>query len=271
MKEIGIEKRYILRPLFASFDDTTVTSCLEGRNSSRAWADDDENPTVAKVLLGGFREGSGGFAFIAGDKNAPCVPEMIKIIPEEYKGLGVILVPPDDSWGGVIKAALGEGCKKEIRYATSKTEAHFDKEKLSEWASALDGEFELRFVDRELFSRLEDCPWSHECVGNFKNYDEFERDNGLAVACLHGDEIVGVVGSFSAYSGGIEIEIDTKEEYRRRGIARAGAAKLILECLERGLYPSWDAATTISLSLAKSLGYVFKNEYGSYWVKNEVK
>ena len=271
MKEIGIEKRDILRPLFASFNDTTVISCLEGRNSSRAWADNDENPTAAMVLLGGFREGSGGFSFIAGDKNAPCVPQMIKTFPTDFKGLGTILVPQDDSWDDVIRSALGEGCEKEIRYATSKTENHFDKEKLRKWACALDGEFELRFVDRELFSRLEDCPWSHECVGNFRDYEEFERDNGLAVACIHGEEIVGVVGSFSAYSGGIEIEIDTREDYRRRGIARAGASKLILECLERGLYPSWDAATKISLSLAQSLGYVFANEYGSYWVKNEVR
>ena len=32
-------------------------------------------------------------------------------------------------------------------------------------------------------------------------------------------------------------------------------------CLERGLYPSWDAATPISVALAEKLGYHFSHTY----------
>ncbi|MDD7004979.1 MAG: GNAT family N-acetyltransferase, partial [Clostridiales bacterium] len=38
----------------------------------------------------------------------------------------------------------------------------------------------------------------------------------------------------------------------------------ILECLDRGLYPSWDAQNLGSLSLAKKLGYEFSHEYPAY-------
>lgn len=47
--------------------------------------------------------------------------------------------------------------------------------------------------------------------------------------------------SHTVYQGGIEIEIDTKEEHRCRwGLAQAAAARLIWR-LDRGLHPAWDA------------------------------
>ena len=64
--------------------------------------------------------------------------------------------------------------------------------------------------------------------------------------------------SYTWYRGGIEIEIDTKAEYRRQGLALCCASALLLHCLERGLYPSWDAATPISVALAEKLGYHFE-------------
>lgn len=55
--------------------------------------------------------------------------------------------------------------------------------------------------------------------------------------------------------------IDTKPEYRRKGLATAVGAALILECLQAGLYPSWDAASRISVALAEKLGYTFSHAY----------
>ena len=63
---------------------------------------------------------------------------------------------------------------------------------------------------------------------------------------------------------GIEIEIDTREDHRRKGLAYACGAKLVLECLEKGLYPSWDAQNKWSVALAEKLGYHFSQEYVAY-------
>ena len=41
-------------------------------------------------------------------------------------------------------------------------------------------------------------------------------------------------------------------------------AKLILECLDRGWYPSWDAQNLWSVALAQKLGYRFDHEYVVY-------
>ncbi len=43
-------------------------------------------------------------------------------------------------------------------------------------------------------------------------------------------------------------------------------AKLILECLKREWYPSWDAQNKWSVSLAEKLGYHFAYEYTAYEV-----
>lgn len=52
-----------------------------------------------------------------------------------------------------------------------------------------------------------------------------------------------------------------------KGLAAACASALILECLNRGLYPSWDAANRESLALAEKLGYRFDREYPAYDVQ----
>lgn len=83
--------------------------------------------------------------------------------------------------------------------------------------------------------------------------------------------IVSGASSYTSFSAGIEIEIDTMEAFRRKGLASACGAKLILECLKRGLYPSWDAHNKESLALAQKLGYRFANEYPVYEVIAEQK
>lgn len=70
--------------------------------------------------------------------------------------------------------------------------------------------------------------------------------------------------SYTFYRDGIEVEIDTREDERRKGLALACGAKLILECLARKLYPSWDAHNSGSLALAEKLGYRFDKEYPTY-------
>lgn len=52
--------------------------------------------------------------------------------------------------------------------------------------------------------------------------------------------------------------------HAKRVLRYACGAKLILNCLERGLYPSWDAQNKWSLALAEKLGYHFSHTYTAY-------
>ena len=70
--------------------------------------------------------------------------------------------------------------------------------------------------------------------------------------------------SYTIYDGGIEIEIDTRPDQRRQGLALACGAQLILTCLERRLFPNWDAHDLRSAALAEKLGYRMDHPYRAY-------
>ena len=67
---------------------------------------------------------------------------------------------------------------------------------------------------------------------------------------IHNGEIISGAGSYSYCDGKIDIIIGTKDEYRRNGLTLACASKLILDCLERNVYPQWDAANLYSVAIA---------------------
>ena len=79
-------------------------------------------------------------------------------------------------------------------------------------------------------------------------------------------QILSGASCYSTYSRGIEVEIDTHPDHRRKGLAYSCGAAMILECLNRGLYPSWDAANLGSVALAEKLGYHFSHEYPVYYL-----
>ena len=83
------------------------------------------------------------------------------------------------------------------------------------------------------------------------------RKYGLGVIIMKDGEPVSGASSYSGYIGGIEIQIDTREDHRRKGLARICGAKLILECLKRGWYPSWDAQNMWSVALDRKAGVSF--------------
>ena len=88
----------------------------------------------------------------------------------------------------------------------------------------------------------------------------------------HGEEkmqFVSGASSYTRYIEGIEIEVDTVPEERRKGLALVACAALILRCLDEGLYPSWDAQNMDSVHLAEKLGYEFDHEYTAYEVAGE--
>jgi hypothetical protein len=57
------------------------------------------------------------------------------------------------------------------------------------------------------------------------------------------------------------VSADSIHKTRRN---QAFGAKLILECLKRGLYPSWDAQNPGSVTLSQELGYHFNQKYPVY-------
>lgn len=169
----------------------------------------------------------------------------------------------------MIEEVYGDNAEKITRFATKKEPEVFDRSHLKRLAAGLPAHagdaYELRAIDRALYRQIMTHEWSVDLCSQFRDYEEYER-RGLGFAVLSGGQVVSGASSYTVYRGGIEIETDTRDRFRSRGLATVCCARLILECLDRNLYPSWDAHNLVSLSLAQKLGYHFDKEYIAYQV-----
>lgn len=231
--------------LFSGMNDTLIASCLEGI-MGRVF--ETENAAAAYP---------GDFSFYAGTPSE----ELLRFKPKADSGF-VIMVPGAQDWEPLLEKIYGEKATKITRYAIKK-DTVFDRAHLERIRARLPEGFTLGLLDQKTYAYCQCNDWCRDWVSQFDSFEDFQR-RGLGMVVKKDGIPVSGASSYSVYRGGIEIEIDTHQDFRRRGLAAAAAASLILECLDRGLYPSWDAANLWSVALAEKLGYTFDREYIAY-------
>lgn len=234
--------------LFAGIEDSMVRTCLQGLMGGKVYVTDPEHPRSALAYCACF-------SWYAGEPDR----ELIAFKPKGVVGM----VPPDEAWAKLIEECWPDA-DKVTRYAIKK-DTKFDREKLEVIVAALPEGYELHRIDEAIYDLIAEDDLFEDCVCHFASKAQFfELGRGYAV--LKDGKPVSVASSYSVYREGIEIEIDTAPEERRKGLASVACAKLILSCLDDGLYPSWDAANLNSVHLAEKLGYEFSHEYPCYWL-----
>ena len=238
-----------IAPLFSGWNETLIWSVLQG-HMGYAIADNEVAPEAAQVVLGDF-------CFLAGK---PSVSFAAKAAARE-------IVPQNERWSDAIEQAFGSRAQRRLRYSILKEPEVFSREKLQGYLDALPSEYTLSLFDESIYHKSMQESWSRDFCACFEGADDF-RTRGVGAAVLHNGVLVSGASSYSVYDGGFEIEIDTKPEYRRKGLATICAAKLILTALERGLYPSWDAFDLRSVALAEKLGYHVDQPYIIYILKD---
>lgn len=248
---IKIDDTKKTEPLFYHWQETLIWSCLQNIMGD-IYVDSLNQPQSAMAMVGDF-------CFFAG------VPkkELVLYKPKECNKNFMIMVPQNDEWAKLIVSTYGDKAKKVTRYAIKKEQAVFEKEKLQNIVCSLPPEYSLKMIDEDIFHRCKSSDWSQDLVSQYQDYERYQK-LGIGAAVLENGVLVSGASSYARYQDGIEIEIDTKKEYRRKGLASICGAKLILECLERGWYPSWDAQNKASVALAQKLGYHFDHEYVAY-------
>lgn len=268
MVEIARDRREILTGLFEEWEETLLWSCLQGC-MGRAWADDEHHPRAAQVVVGDF-------LFLGGDCTVQEAPLLAAHIPSDFAAPEALVIPQNQGWQELVEQVHAGRVKTFPRYAFRKEPHVFDRVKLQKFRDRLPKGFTLRQIDRDLFTRIRnpegpEFPWAGDFCANFSSWEEYAA-HGCGFVALRGEELVAGASSYTWYREGIEIEIDTKLEYRRKGLALCCASALILHCLDRGLYPSWDAANLTSVALAEKMGYHFSHEYpccGVDWRKEK--
>ena len=231
--------------LFQGWSETLLWSCLQ-RVMGKIYVTDLEKPQSALAFVGCF-------AFYGGEPDR----ELVRYKPAGF----VIMTPQNEAWASLIEECW-PSAKKEIRFAIKK-DTQFDIPALKKMAETIPEGYELRKIDAEIYDQCLLDPVTFDFVSCFESKEQY-LELGRGMVLLKNDRIVSGASSYTRYKEGIEIEVDTVSEERRKGLATIVCAALILLCLEEGLYPSWDAQNMHSVHLAEKLGYEFDHEYKVY-------
>jgi len=242
-----------IAPLFVDWRESLARSTLDGC-MGEAYANDAF--TAAQIV-------NGDFALLAGDAACGEATELAQNVPAGFRAGTLLVSASDERWHPVVESAWGTRAHKGERFAIRKDENRFDTAALEQLAARVPCGIRLAAIDGALYHKALLWDWSRDFVGLFRNEADYLA-RGLGVMALADGELVAGASSYAVFTGGIEIEIDTREDYRRRGLAAACGAALMLRCFERGLYPSWDAANRASVSLSEKLGYLPDKPYVTY-------
>lgn len=237
-------------PLFAGWESGILRACLQGVMGA-IYAPAGERGSALASL--------GDFTFLAG------VPrwDLAAFLPPAFRGEARILVPCGEGWDRCIQTVWGARARPFTRYATKADPAGFDRAHLARVAGGLGPGDVLLPIDGALYAQCLANSWSRDLVSPFPTAAAYAR-LGLGMAVVRQGTVVAGASTYARYRAGIEIEVDTRPDCRRQGLAAAASAALILRCLDRGLRPHWDAHTTLSLALAEKLGYRLERGYGAY-------
>ena len=123
--------------------------------------------------------------------------------------------------------------------------------------------YRLAGMDEAAF---EQHPFSHG--ENYPCWDAFQAEGSGAVI-YHSGEIAAAASSFLSLDGEIELDVSTKESHRGKGLAAACIARMLQDCMERGIVVHWDAQNDVSRHLAQKFGFEIEAWYSVYWLPHE--
>lgn len=233
--------------LFSGWEETLIYSCLQ-KVMGKVYVTDQDSPKSAMAFVGCF-------AFVAGEPDR----ELVINKPDGF----VIMVPQNGRWAELIENCF-PGARKVTRYAIRK-DTVFDREKLEKMASGLPEGYELKKIDSDIYDLCVQDPVTADFVSAFGSKEKY-LEIGRGMVILKDGKFVSGASSYTRYNEGIEIEVDTIPDERRKGFATIVCSSLILACLDEGIYPSWDAHDMNSVQLSKRFGYEFDHEYIAYEV-----
>lgn len=176
------------------------------------------------------------------------------------------IINPGENWEEQTREFFIDKYECYKRYCMKKI-SEFSKENLLNYINKLDPKYSIKKIDIDMYNKIQEIGDKSFCTNLGMTY-EYDK-NGIGFVCLEQKEIVGVATSNIIYRDGIEINIKVNPDKRRQGIAKAISAKLILECINKNIYPSWDAANEKSLALAKQLGYEVDKSYNVYLIRKK--
>lgn len=206
-----------------------------------------------------------GYYILAGDPYPEALPTLCHVLTDLFipdsqtlGETGFILMTSTPAWKAYLPDLLP---KREISEIFRRPFL-FNHQKFihrGEWRKDLPPGFKLEFVDGALADRL-------GILGSWGSADAYAR-HGFGYALFDGNELASKCTSVLSSQTHVEIDVDTNEKYRRRGLAILTASAFIEECLLRGKQPHWECFwdNSASTALAIKLGFEPLLDYPVYY------
>ena len=250
MIEVEKADRKGLAGLFQDYTWNYLADAILEGTMGRALADDAEEPHVAVLQAPNLQ-----LNIVGGDAGHPAAREYMEQLPKRSA-----LFFGAEGWEELVQSMHGGKSIEMPRYAF--TSEALDVEHLRSVASGVPDGYRPVQMALALARRLgaEKSSFAEDHMVNFDSPEDFVA-RGFGFCLLDGDQIASVATTFAICRKGIEIQINTRKEHQRKGLATAVAAQLLVHSLEQGLDPNWDAANESSVGLATRLGYTPQGTY----------
>ena len=228
-----------------------VASALSGEMGTVA-VNDIECPTVGRISLAWAN-------ILAGDVATPAAESLLQeILPN------TILVPENSGWVDAFYGKWGHRLEKWQRITCR--DGSWNIEALKDFERQLPPSYSIKQVSCpaevkgliQMGDGLIDFP-------NFPTPEDF-LNRGIGFLIERNGEIVSGCTSYAVGGGRFDISVRTRQEYQRRGLAQAVAARMISYCLQEDIEPCWDAPSEAGGNLGKKLGYTHAKLYTAYRV-----
>jgi len=253
MEEVKENRNNNLRQLFPEYKGNYMADAILEGLMGKVLVNDKENPCVAALSLPQYK-----MHILGGDAKHPAAREFLAALP----GFSTLFFGTPE-WTKLLDQVHKGKVIVLKRYAFSSES--LDLERLKQLISQLSANFQIERINLHYAQQIANDKsdlTDGQLFGFASPQDFIER--GFGYCALENKKIVCIASTGTVCSKGIEVQINTHKKYRGRGLASATGAALLIECLENGIDPNWDAATEISAGLAKKLGYIPQGEYDTY-------
>lgn len=233
-----LENRQVAAPLFASLKGPggIIAAGLAGRG--RLLVDNPLHPRCAVMTVGDF--------LVCGGEPGLSARHLLRVAMSSEKREWVAC--GSEAWLELV-ADFGPVCRH-LRWAFA-PEQPKDEHLRSLMASSaltfapLAGTWPTWCRKRE---------WARDFVSCYADDADYARHGLGVLALLQGEPVAGA-SAYVPYPGGLEVQVQTREDCQGRGYATETAATMIQLAHQAGLAVTWDAANEASARVAEKLGY----------------
>lgn len=212
------------------------------------FVDDEVAPTAFLIVQDGF------FAAFAGDPTGRGGQALIDALAADY-----LVLPSADGWIDALRARYGARLHPLSR--TSFAVDALTEHHLAGLAAEVPAGYAVQRLDPALIAAAP----SIVHISAFESAADFIT-RGIGFAAVHDETVVGAAYASLVSNRRIEVSVFVEEAHRRRRLATALSAELLLWCVRRGVAPNWDAANEPSCLLAEKLGLRRLDTYTAHYL-----